>query len=66
MMELEINDLLKDKIEALKISQERKKTILAFLENENDYGDSKEDMKNKISNGKHLVEKGVRNENSSD
>ncbi len=63
-MELEINDLVKEKIESLKISNERKKTIRLLLENEINYGDSKDVLKQKVADAKNSVERGVRSENS--
>ncbi len=63
-MELEINDLVKDKIDSLKISKEKKKTIRLLLENEINYGDSKDVLKQKVSEARNSIERGVRNENS--
>jgi hypothetical protein len=64
-MELEINELVREKIESLNISNEKKKTIRLLLENEINYGDSKEMQKQKVADAKSSVERGVRNENSS-
>ncbi len=64
-MELEINELLREKINSLNISKDKKKTIELLLVNEIDYGDSKEDVKTKISEARNSVERGVRNENTS-
>ena len=64
-MDLNINDLVKEKIESLNISVERKKTICLLLQNELDYGDSKEDTKRKVIEAKDSIERGVHIENTS-
>lgn len=64
-MDLEINELVMEKINALQISKDRKKTIELLLENEITYGDSEEYTKQKISDVRNSVERGIRNENTS-